>query len=156
LSRPTWDQYFAGLALQVAERATCVRRKTGAVIVKEKHILSTGYNGAPSGLSHCEELGCIRDTLDIPSGENHELCRGIHAEQNAIVQAAKFGNPIEGATIYTTHQPCVLCAKILINAGIAEICFVEDYPDALAVQILREARIPFRPVPDPKSELAQP
>ncbi len=146
MSRPGWDEYFMGIALQVSERSTCVRRRTGAVIVKDKRILATGYNGAPTGLAHCEETSCIRDTKSIPSGANHELCRGIHAEQNAVVQAARFGNAIEGAIIYTTHQPCVLCAKILINAGIGSIIFAEAYPDELSGQILAEARIEVRAI----------
>ncbi len=144
MSRPDWDEYFMGIALQVSERSTCVRRKTGAVIVREKRILATGYNGAPAGLTHCEDVGCVRDTNSIPSGSNHELCRGIHAEQNAVVQAARFGNAIEGAIIYTTHHPCVLCAKILVNAGVDSIIYHESYPDELSAQILKEAGITVR------------
>lgn len=152
MSRPDWDEYFMGIALQVSERSTCVRRKTGAVIVREKRILTTGYNGAPVGLIHCEDVGCIRDNNSIPSGSNHELCRGIHAEQNAVVQAARFGNAIEGATIYTTHHPCVLCAKILVNAGIDSIIYHESYPDELSAQILKEAGVGVRSVLCPEAD----
>src|SRR3989339_1624501 len=117
-SRPSWDEYFLKLALLVAERSTCLRHHVGAVLVRERRILSTGYNGAPSGLKDCLELGCLRDELGIPSGERHEICRGIHAEQNVIIQAALHGVSLEGATIYCTHTPCNLCAKMLVNARI--------------------------------------
>jgi dCMP deaminase len=139
--RPSWDEYFMTIAGQVAERSTCLRRHTGALLVKEKRILATGYNGAPSGLAHCAEVGCLREKLGIPSGQKHELCRAIHAEQNAVVQAAKHGTAIGGATAYCTHQPCVLCAKILINAGVTEILYRDPYPDTLAEQMLSEAGV---------------
>jgi dCMP deaminase len=126
---------------QVAQRATCTRRHIGAVLVKDKRILATGYNGVPSGLAHCEQVGCLRERLGIPSGTQHELCRGIHAEQNAVIQAARHGIAIDGATVYCTHQPCVLCAKILINAGVKEIVYREAYPDELATEMLAEAGI---------------
>jgi dCMP deaminase len=126
---------------QVAERATCTRRHIGAILVKDKRILATGYNGVPAGLSHCEEVGCLREMRGIPSGTQHELCRGIHAEQNAVIQAARHGIAIDGATCYCTHQPCVLCAKILINAGVREIVYRESYPDELAQEMLAEAGI---------------
>lgn len=126
---------------QVAGRSTCLRRNTGAVLVKDRRILATGYNGTPSGLAHCDVVGCVREIMGIASGSNHELCRGIHAEQNAVIQAAKHGTPIAGSTIYTTHQPCVLCAKILINAGIVEVVFDEPYPDPLAEEVFSEAGI---------------
>jgi dCMP deaminase len=113
----------------------------GAVLVKDKRILTTGYNGAPHGLPHCLEVGCLREQLGIPSGERQELCRGLHAEQNAIIQAAYYGVSIEGATLYCTHQPCITCAKMLINAGIKKIIFEEPYPDELAEQMLREAQV---------------
>lgn len=132
------------IAALVAGRSTCLRRKTGAVLVKDKRILSTGYNGAPSGLVHCEEAGCVRERLAVPSGSNHELCRGIHAEQNAVVQAARHGIAIEGAAIYCTHQPCVLCAKILLNAGVSEIVYAEPYPDELAEELLHESGVIIR------------
>lgn len=139
MTRPSWDEYFMSIAAHVAGRSTCLRRQTGAVLVKEKRILATGYNGAPSGLEHCEDAGCVRERLAVPSGSNHELCRGIHAEQNAVVQAARHGIGIEGAAVYCTHQPCVLCAKILLNAGVSEIVYAEPYPDALAEELLRES-----------------
>ena len=122
MNRPSWDEYFMQMAELTAQRSTCLRRQVGAIIVKEKHIIATGYNGAPKGLPHCEELGgCLREKLEIPSGERHELCRALHAEQNAIIQAATLGQSIEGATIYITHQPCIICAKMIINAGISRI-----------------------------------
>lgn len=144
MTRPTWDEYFMAVAEQVAGRSTCVRRSCGAVLVKDKRILATGYNGAPKGLKHCAEVGCLRDELGIPSGEKHELCRAIHAEQNAVVQAAKYGTPIDGASVYCTHQPCVLCAKILINSGCGEIVYRDAYPDTLAEQMIAEAHVAMR------------
>ncbi|MDI6843765.1 MAG: cytidine/deoxycytidylate deaminase family protein [Anaerosomatales bacterium] len=149
MSRPSWDEYFMSIARHVAERSTCLRRRTGAVMVKGKQILSTGYNGVPSGLAHCEDVGCVRERLSVPSGANHELCRGIHAEQNAVVQAARHGIAIDGSTIYSTHQPCVLCAKILINAGVAEIVYAEPYPDALAAEMLAESGVVVRALEEP-------
>lgn len=141
MARPSWDEYFMVIADQVAHRATCTRRHIGAVLVKDKRILATGYNGTPAGLAHCDEVGCLREQRGIPSGTQHELCRGIHAEQNAVIQAAKHGIAIDGATVYCTHQPCVLCAKILINAGVKDIVYRESYPDALATEMLAEAGI---------------
>jgi dCMP deaminase len=129
------------ITAQVAGRSTCLRRRTGAVLVKDKRILATGYNGVPSGLAHCDEAGCLREKLNIPSGTQHELCRGIHAEQNAVIQAARHGTAIDGAIAYCTHQPCVLCAKILINAGVTSIVYAEPYPDPLAQEMLDEAGI---------------
>ena len=131
------------IAQLVAERSTCLRRHVGAVLVKDKRILATGYNGAPSGVAHCIEIGCLREKLNIPAGERHEICRGIHAEQNAIIQAATFGADISDGIIYSTHQPCFICTKILINAHISKIIFQEKYPDELAVGMLKEAKIPF-------------
>jgi dCMP deaminase len=144
MTRPSWDEYFVSIARHVAERSTCLRRHTGAVLVKDKRILSTGYNGAPSRLAHCEEAGCLREQMSVPSGSNHELCRGIHAEQNAVVQAARHGIAIDGATLYSTHQPCVLCAKILVNAGVAEVVYAQPYPDALAEEMLAESGVVVR------------
>lgn len=141
MPRPTWDEYFMAITDQVAQRATCTRRQIGAVLVKDKRILATGYNGVPAGLAHCDEVGCLREQRGIPSGTQHELCRGIHAEQNAVIQAARHGIAIDGATVYSTHQPCVLCAKILINSGVKEIVFREPYPDELASEMLAEAGI---------------
>lgn len=141
-SRPSWDEYFMGMAKLTAQRSTCLRRKVGAVIVKDKHIIATGYNGAPKGLSHCAELGgCLREQLKVPSGQRHELCRALHAEQNAIIQAATLGQSIEGANIYITHQPCSICSKMIINAGISRIVVDEGYPDELATKLLEEAGI---------------
>ena len=140
--RPSWDEYFMQMAELTAKRSTCLRRQVGAVIVKDRHIIATGYNGAPRGLKHCSELGgCLRQKLQVPSGQRHELCRALHAEQNAIIQAATLGQSIEDATIYVTHQPCVICAKMIINAGMKRIVVREGYPDELATEILDEAGI---------------
>lgn len=140
LKRPNWDEYFMEMAELTAKRSTCLRRQVGAVIVKDKHIVATGYNGAPTGLAHCEERGgCLRQQLGVPSGERHELCRALHAEQNAIIQAAALGNSINGATIYVTNQPCAICAKMIINAGIKKIIVKDGYPDEMAKEILAEA-----------------
>lgn len=131
-----------GIAKLTSERSTCIRRKVGAVIVQDKHIVATGYNGAPRGIVHCADRGgCFRQEMGIPSGERHELCRALHAEQNAIIQAAVFGHSIEGATIYITHSPCVICAKMIINAGIRKILVAESYPDEYSIEILGEAGI---------------
>lgn len=139
--RPSWDEYFMEITELVKTRSTCLRRQVGAVIVRDKHILTTGYNGAPKESSHCEQVGCLRQKLNIPSGQRHELCRAIHAEQNAIIQAGYTGTNINGATIYVTAQPCVLCAKMIINAGIVKIIFKGSYPDDLSVQMLEEAGV---------------
>jgi len=142
--RPSWDEYFMDMAEIVKTRSTCLRRQVGAVIVKDKRILASGYNGAPTGLKHCEETGCLREQLGIPSGQRHELCRGLHAEQNAIIQASLHGVKLEGATIYVTIQPCVLCAKMVINAGINKLVFKGDYPDELSWQMLQESGIELK------------
>jgi dCMP deaminase len=142
--RPTQDEYIMKMAYLVGERSTCLRRKVGAVIVKESHILSTGYNGAPKGLSHCLDVGCLRKDLDIPSGERHELCRGVHAEQNAVIQAAVFGVSIKEATLYSTNYPCSVCAKILVNARIKEIVYAEGYADRLAAELLDQSKVKTR------------
>ena len=139
--RPTWDEYFMDIVELIKTRSTCIRRQVGALIVKDKRILSTGYNGAPAGCRHCSDIGCLRADLNIPSGQRHELCRAIHAEQNAIVQAAYAGTSVKGGTLYVTHQPCVLCAKIVINSGIKKIVFKGDYPDELGMELLKEAGI---------------
>lgn len=141
MPRPSWDSYFLEIASVVAGRSTCLRRQVGAVLVKDKRLLATGYNGAPTGLEHCLETGCLRQEKNIPSGERHELCRGLHAEQNAIIQAALHGVSIKGADLYCTHHPCSLCAKMLINAGIKRIILKEGYPDELARQLFTEAGI---------------
>lgn len=137
--RPSWDEYFMDITRVVASRSTCLRRRVGAVIVKDKRLLTSGYNGAPQGLAHCLEVGCLRERMKVASGERHELCRGLHAEQNAIVQAALHGVQIAGATLYCTHQPCAACAKMIINAGIRRIVFEHPYPDELARDLLQEA-----------------
>ncbi len=142
--RPSWDEYLMRMAYLVSTRSTCTRRKVGAVIVKDKRILATGYNGPPKGLAHCDVTGCIREELGVPSGERHELCRGLHAEQNAIIQAAVHGVSIRGATIYVTNHPCVVCSKMLVNAEIEEIVYAEGYPDDLAKLILLESNIKVR------------
>jgi dCMP deaminase len=142
MERPSWEEYFMDIARLVARRSTCLRRQVGAVLVKEKNILATGYNGTPSGITHCAEVGCLRQQLGVPSGERHELCRGLHAEQNAIIQAAKHGVNIAGSTLYCTNSPCSICSKMLINAGIARIIYLEGYPDSLSLEMLREAGIP--------------
>lgn len=139
--RPSWDEYFMRMAELAATRSTCLRRQVGAVIVKDKKILATGYNGAPAGLEHCLDIGCLRDKLGIPSGERHELCRATHAEQNAIVQAALFGVSIKDATMYSTTHPCILCTKLIINAGIKRMVIKDSYPDSMSRQMLRQARV---------------
>ena len=140
-ARPDWDDYFMEIAEVVGKRSTCLRRRIGAVLVKNKRILATGYNGAPSGLAHCYELGCLREEMDVPSGTRHEICRALHSEQNAIIQAALYGVATRGATIYSSTQPSSLCAKMMINAGIARVVYEGDYPDDFALQLLREANI---------------
>ena len=140
VKRPTWDEYFMQMAELTAQRSTCLRRHVGAVIVQDKHVVATGYNGAPKGVAHCAEMGgCLREKMGIPSGERHELCRALHAEQNAIIQAATLAQSIEGASIYITHQPCIICAKMIINAGIKRIVVKEGYPDEMSVKMLDEA-----------------
>lgn len=139
--RPGWDEYFMDIARLVARRSTCLRRQVGAVVTRERRILSTGYNGAPRRLPHCAEIGCLREQRGIPSGERHELCRAVHAEQNAILQAATHGISIQGATLYCTTQPCVMCARMIINGEITRIVFEGDYPDELARTMLSEAGI---------------
>lgn len=143
-NRPSWDEYFMTLALEVSTRTTCLRRAVGAVIVKDNRILTTGYNGVPTGMKHCAEVGCLREKLSVPSGQRQEICRGLHAEQNAIIQAARYGVDISGSKIYVTTQPCITCAKMLINAGITEIVFQNPYPDELAMAMLDEAGMKYR------------
>jgi len=139
--RPSWDEYFVRICEEVARRSTCLRRQVGAVLVREKRLLCTGYNGAPSGLRHCAETGCLRQQKGVASGTGWELCRGLHAEMNALLQAATYGIMVRGATIYTTSFPCSLCAKMLINAGVERIVAVGDYPDPLAKEMLSEAGV---------------
>lgn len=139
--RPSWDEYFLRITKEVAKRSTCLRRQVGSILVMEKHILTTGYNGAPSGLQHCLDIGCLREQLKVPPGERHELCRGLHAEMNALLQAAQYGIRICGATLYTTTYPCSLCAKMLANSGIKRVVAIADYPDSLAKEIFSLANI---------------
>lgn len=143
-TRPSWDEYFMDITRRVATRSTCLRRAVGAILVHDKRIIASGYNGGPSGLAHCLDIGCLREKLGIPSGQQHELCRGIHAEQNAIIQAARYGMSIEGSVLYCTTQPCTQCTKMLINAGITEIVYAEGYPDDLARELLEESGIIVR------------
>lgn len=152
--RPSVDEYFMRMAYLVASRSTCTRRKVGAVVVKEKHVLTTGYNGPPKGLAHCDVTGCLRERLNIPPGERHELCRGVHAEQNAIIQAAYFGQSLKGATMYVTNHPCSVCIKMIINAGIEEIVYDQGYPDELAKDIVAESGIKIRRYPLKRSTAA--
>ncbi|MHB0912885.1 MAG: deoxycytidylate deaminase [Armatimonadota bacterium] len=140
-TRPDWDEYFMEIARVVAHRSTCVRRQIGAVIVKDRRILTTGYNGAPSGLGHCLETGCMRDRLGIESGTRHEMCRALHSEMNAIIQAAQHGVSTRGATLYCTHQPCSVCSRMIINAGIERVVYTGDYPDNFSIELLTEAGI---------------
>ena len=139
--RPDWDSYFLEIAATVAKRATCIRWHIGAVIVRDKRILATGYNGAPAGMEHCDVTGCLREQMGIPSGERHELCRGLHAEQNAIIQAAVHGVSIRNSKLYCTHEPCTVCSKMIINAGIKEVVVQGEYPDSLARKLLREGGV---------------
>lgn len=139
--RPSWQEYFMQMALLAATRSTCLRRAVGAALVRDNQIISTGYNGSPKNSPHCNEVGCLREAKNIPSGEKHELCRGVHAEQNAIIQAAINGSSTRDAELYCTHQPCSICAKMIINAEIRRIYIANSYPDDLALQLLTEASI---------------
>jgi dCMP deaminase len=141
LARPGWNEYFMGIAELVSHRSSCMSRRVGAVLVKDKRALATGYNGAPRGVVHCEKVGCMRAKLKVPSGERHELCRGLHAEQNAIIQAALHGVSISGSEVYSTTFPCVVCAKMLINAGVRRVVYKGDYPDKLSKRMLVEAKV---------------
>ncbi len=151
MDRPGWDEYFMQMAKVAEKRSTCIRRHVGAVIVKDKRIMATGYNGVPTGIEHCDTRGCLRDKLKVPSGQRHELCRGLHAEQNAIIQAAHLGQSIAGGTIYCTNQPCVICAKMIINAGLKRIVVKAGYPDELAIEMLSEAGLKIEML-TPKAE----
>ena len=139
--RPSWDEYFMRIAEEVAERSTCIRRKVGAVIVMDRRILATGYNGAPKGVPHCTQETCLRNKYNVPSGERHELCRGLHAEQNAIIQAACHGVSINDAVIYVTNQPCIICTKMLINCGIKTFLYRNPYNDPLAKEMMDQAGV---------------
>ena len=144
--RPLWDEYFMEIADVVCKRSTCVRRKVGAIVALNRRILATGYNGAVSGLTHCTDKGCLRDRLGVPSGERHELCRGLHAEQNALLFAAKSGENMRGAVLYCTNQPCVVCAKMIIQSGICRIVYKGEYPDKLSLEMLGEAGIKLKKI----------
>ena len=144
MDRPNWDEYFMRMAELAAERSTCIRRKVGAVLVKDRRVLATGYNGAPKNLPHCEETGCLREQLNVPSGQRHEICRGVHAEQNLIAQAAVYGVKTKGATVYCTDQPCIICAKLLINAGIKKIYYKTPYNDEFTEKILDQSSIIYK------------
>ncbi len=139
MQRPTWEEYFMEIAYLVAKRSTCLRRQVGAVIVKNKNILATGYNGVPKGITHCEVTGCLREKMNVPSGERHELCRGLHAEQNAIIQAAYHGTSIAGSDLYCTNRPCIICSKMIINAGIERVYYQDGYSDPLAEEMIAES-----------------
>jgi len=145
-TRPGWDEYFLEIAGIVSKRSTCLRRKVGALIVKDRRILATGYNGTPTGIRHCTEVGCLREKLKIPSGQRHELCRGLHAEQNVLLQAALYGIALKGSSLYVTNQPCIICVKMIINAGIREVVIAGSYPDKMAREFLDEAGIAIRRV----------
>ena len=144
IKRPTWDEYFIKASFLVCERSTCLRRRVGAVLVKDRQILATGYNGAPAGITHCDSIGCLRQKLDIPSGQRHEMCRGLHAEQNVILQAAIHGVSTQRSSLYITNAPCSICAKMIINAGIKEVIVSGQYPDEMAVEFLKEAGVGVR------------
>jgi len=144
VKRPEWDEYFVSLARLVSTRSTCLRRKVGAVLVRDRKILATGYNGAPSNIEHCGTTVCVREKLRIPSGERHELCRGLHAEQNALLQAALHGASVKNATLYSTTQPCIICAKMIINAGIKEVIIAGKYPDKMSSKFLRQGKVKIR------------
>jgi len=141
MSRIAWDDYFMEITELVSRRSTCLRRRVGALLVRDRQILATGYNGAPSGLAHCEEVGCLRETQRVPSGERHEICRGLHAEQNAIIQAANHGVSIRGSILYSTTHPCSICTKMIINAGIQRVVYREGYADGLAAEMLKQAGV---------------
>jgi dCMP deaminase len=138
IDRPDWNTYFMEFAKLAEQRSVCLRRKVGAVIVKDCMVMATGYNGAPKGVSHCDQVGCLRDEMGVPSGQRHELCRGLHAEQNAIIQAAYHGVQIRGAEMYCTFRPCLICVKMIINAGIERVYFQTDYDDPLSTSMAAE------------------
>ena len=138
---PSWEEYFMDITFLVSKRATCRRRQVGAILIKDKRILSTGYNGAPMGLAHCLDIGCLREKKNIPSGERHELCRGLHAEQNAIIQAAYHGVSVKDAVLFCTNLPCIICLKMIINAGIKKIVYKDGYPDELSRDMIEESGI---------------
>ncbi len=148
MKRKSWHNYFLSFAKLASERSTCLRRKVGAVIVKDNRILATGYNGAPAGITHCAETGCLREKMNVPSGQRHELCRGLHAEQNAIIQAAKHGINIDGSELYCTTRPCVICTKMIINSGIKKIYYTEGYADELSEEMIKESGVEIVQIED--------
>lgn len=152
MTRPDWDEYFMEITRLVARRSSCLRRQVGAVLVKDRNILASGYNGVPTGITHCAETGCLRAKLNVPSGERHELCRGLHAEQNAIIQAAKHGTNIDGATLYSTTMPCIICAKMIINAGIKRVIYEEGYADQLSQEMVAESGLVVEKFSPPATE----
>ncbi len=154
--RKSWDRYFMDICRLVSERSTCLRRHVGAVLVRDKRILCTGYNGAAAGMRHCDEAGCLRDKAGIPAGERIEVCRGIHAEQNALVQAASFGISVKGSMLYCTHEPCITCSKMLLNAGISEFVVAARYPDNFGRRLLREAGVKVRLLDEPRPGTKRP
>lgn len=147
ISRLPWPEYFMAIAQLVSGRSTCLRRKVGALAVKDRRILATGYNGAPADLAHCGQTGCLRQQLNIPSGQRHEICRGLHAEQNIIIQAAVHGINISGIDLYCTHHPCTVCAKMLINCGVRHVYYADSYPDEMAAQLFAEASVRVEHLP---------
>lgn len=153
--RPSWHQYFMEMAFLAATRSTCLRRKVGAILVLDNQIVSTGYNGSPKHVRHCSQTGCLRAKLNVPSGEKHELCRGVHAEQNAVIQAAVNGTSMKGAVMYCTNQPCIICSKILINAEIRTIYIAEPYEDKLAKEMLKESGVDLNLVNRQTGELTK-
>lgn len=154
MTRISWDEYFLKMTFLVAERSTCRRHHVGAIIVRDRRVLTTGYNGAPSGCKDCLELGCLREQLGIPSGQRHEICRAVHAEQNAIVQAAMYGIDISGSTMYCTHSPCIICAKMIVNAKIKRFVTCQDYTDESFKTLFEEAKVEFVKLPFPKLEIS--
>jgi dCMP deaminase len=147
MQRPSWDEYFMGITFLVSQRATCLRRKVGAILVKDRRILATGYNGTPTGITHCDVTGCLRDQMKVPSGQRHELCRGLHAEQNVLLQAASYGISVKESIMYVTNHPCIICAKMIINAGIKEVVISSSYPDDASKEFFKQAGIKVRVVP---------
>ncbi|PLX44408.1 MAG: cytidine deaminase [Deltaproteobacteria bacterium] len=141
MARPSWQDYFTEITKLVATRSTCTRRSVGAILVKDKRILATGYNGAPANVSHCEEVGCLREQNGVPSGQRHELCRGIHAEQNALIQAARHGVNMDGADLYCTNLPCIICTKMIINSGITNVYYFDGYADEMSLAMFKEAGV---------------
>ncbi|MFP4465588.1 MAG: deoxycytidylate deaminase [Candidatus Goldiibacteriota bacterium] len=152
-SRPSWDEYFMKMAYLAAERSTCLRHHVGAVMVRDNHIISTGYNGAAKGIKDCIRLGCLRDQMGIISGTRHEICRAIHAEQNAIIQAASHSADTKGTVVYCTHSPCIICAKMLVNAGVKRFVTSNEYPDPLYKELFAEAGVGFEVIPRPDMKI---